>query len=259
MSKFEDGAIDATQLPPWGEIVAYGDQLLKVINKDLDAAARKFHIQEKIDDFRSTFRDIVSTSAEIREHMTELTQKGLTLDRTSDELEVIFNDILDNLQEPDQAPNHQERQERVLSILDEAGGRLLDLARKHGMSEDGVENLRRSFDRLKHHIQKLFIIIEDIIEEYPFLFCILAFAVLAMLIPESWLLLPLLKLVGFGLKGPIKESLAAWTQHWFFGARVTKGSLFAILQSAGMIGSPYSRLIMGAIGGVAGYFLCPLL
>lgn len=256
LSKYEGVAMGVTQLPPWEKIVAYADKLLEVTNEGLNTAAREFHIQEKIDDFRNTFGDIVFASTEIREHMTELTQKGLTLDQISDELGVIFNDILDHLRKsfppPDQAPSHEERLERVISILDEAERRLLDFARKHGMSEDGVENLRGSFDRLKPHIQKLVVITGDLIEQHPIIFSTLVFAGVAMLIPESWFLRPLLRLVGFGPEGPIKGSLAAWAQRWFFGAQVPKAGWFAILQSAGMKGISYARPIMGAIGGAIG-------
>ena len=117
---------------------------------------------EKIDEFRSTFHDIVSASNEIRGHLTELTQQGLTLDQISGELGVIFNDILGHLKKafppPDQAPGHEQRQEMVNTVLDSAEQELVDFARKHGMSEDGLENLRSSFGLLKPHVEKLVVI-----------------------------------------------------------------------------------------------------
>ena len=247
---------------------------------------------EKIDEFRSTFQNIVSTSSEIREHMTELTQRGLTLDQISDELGVIFNDILAHLKKafppPDQAPSHEARQEMVTSVLDRAEQGLQGFARKHGMSEDGLENLRSSFDRLKPHVEKLVVItgtpppvaalqfvsepslLGDLIEQHPVLFSTLVFSAAAMLIPESWFLRPLLSLMGYGPYGPIKGeqlindyrqagfsynwspgSPAAWAQRRFWGAAVSKGSWFAFLQRAGMKGISV-RPVMGAIGGAIG-------
>ena len=135
---------------------------MKATNERLNAAAREFEVAEKIHEFRSTFHAIVSTSNEIRGHMTELTQQGLTLDQISDELGVIFNDILGHLKKtfppPDQAPNHEQRQEMVNTVLERAEQELVDFARKYGMSEDGLENLRSSFDRLKPHVEKLVVI-----------------------------------------------------------------------------------------------------
>ena len=46
-------------------------------------------------------------------------------------------------------------------------------------------------------------------------------------------------------------SPAAWAQRRFWGATVTKGSWFAILQKAGMKGFSI-RHIMGVIGGAIG-------
>ena len=135
---------------------------MKTTNERLNSAARQFDVAEKIDEFRSTFHNIVSSSNEIRGHMTELTQQGLTLDRISDELGIIFDDILDRLKEtfppPDQAPSHEQRQEMVNTVLDRAEQGLVDFARKHGMSEDGLRNLRSSFARLKQLTKKLVVI-----------------------------------------------------------------------------------------------------
>ena len=41
-------------------------------------------------------------------------------------------------------------------------------------------------------------------EQHPVLFGTLVFAGIAVLIPESWFLRPLLRSVGFGLNGPIR-------------------------------------------------------
>ena len=92
-----------------------------------------------------------------------------------------------------------------------------------------------------------------------------------MLIPESWILRPLLSMMGYGPYGPIKGrqsiddyhrqmdlsyyeplgSPAAWAQRRLWGAAVSKGSWFAFLQRAGMKGISV-RPVMGAIGGAIG-------
>ncbi|KAK7681796.1 hypothetical protein QCA50_015143 [Cerrena zonata] len=40
--------------------------------------------------------------------------------------------------------------------------------------------------------------------------------------------------LGFGSAGPVKGSIAAWAQNFFFGAAVPEGSWFSLLQRAGM-------------------------
>ncbi|KAF8465938.1 hypothetical protein BDZ91DRAFT_725985 [Kalaharituber pfeilii] len=45
----------------------------------------------------------------------------------------------------------------------------------------------------------------------------------------------ILRLIGFGVSGPIKGSLATMWQSLYWGARVTAGSLFSILQRFAMI------------------------
>ncbi|OSX55995.1 hypothetical protein POSPLADRAFT_1063127 [Postia placenta MAD-698-R-SB12] len=74
-----------------------------------------------------------------------------------------------------------------------------------------------------------------------------------MLIPEEWILDPLIQLFGIGPSGPEKGSIAAWAQRTFFGAEVKAGSWFSLLQSAGMKpGAPATKgvlvNILGAIG-----------
>jgi hypothetical protein len=44
------------------------------------------------------------------------------------------------------------------TVLDRAEQGLLELGGKHGMSEDGLERVRRSFASLKPHIENLVVI-----------------------------------------------------------------------------------------------------
>ena len=148
----------AVQLPPWGEIVAFSNGFLEATNERLNSAACQFDVVEKINEFRSTFRDIISTSNEIRGHMAELTQHGLTSDQISDGLGVIFNDILGHLKNTfppsDQAPCY-EWQEMMNTVLDMAEQALVDFSRKHGMPKDRRRKLRSFFARLKQLVKKL--------------------------------------------------------------------------------------------------------
>jgi len=247
----------ATELPSWETIVASTNEVVKAAGESLSAAARQFNVTGKIEDLESTLNSILATSSKIRGQMAELTQQGLTLDHISDELGVIFNGILVSLGKTfplsDQAPSPTERLEMVAAALGTANQALLDFAREHGMSQDGLESLRESFGLLIPHIEHLVVITGDLIQENPVLFNTLISCVAGMVIPEAWILRPLLSVLGYGLYGPIKGSPAAWAQLQFWGAAVEKGSWFAILQRAGMKGVSSSiRPIMGVIGGTMG-------
>lgn len=144
---------------PMEKIVGFANELVKAADESLDAAAREFNVAGEIDDFRTTFHDFVSASGEIRGHMSELTQQGLTLERISAELGTIFSNIPEHLKQafpsPDQAPSHEERQKIVASVFDEVGRGLLDFARNRGMSEDRLESLCQSFNQLRPHVERL--------------------------------------------------------------------------------------------------------
>ncbi|EKM51195.1 uncharacterized protein PHACADRAFT_263206 [Phanerochaete carnosa HHB-10118-sp] len=120
------------------------------------------------------------------------------------------------------------------------------------MSDDKVEALRVSFDKLVPCIEKLVVVTGDLAEQHPILLDTLLFSATAMLIPESWILRPLLSLFGFGPFGPVKGSSAAWAQRTFWGAAVKKNSWFSALQRAGMKGT-VPRKIIGGIGAGLGF------
>ena len=161
-SKAEEVAANALELPPWERFVSVANGLLKVTDQALNDAARELHVPDKVEEFRSTFRDIISTSAELRENMSELTQKGMSLDDISNELSIAFEVILEYMKEtfppPDHAPGHEDRERMVQTIFEKVEEAILNFAQKHGMSEDGQKKVRETLDRLKPHLEKLVII-----------------------------------------------------------------------------------------------------
>ena len=146
----------------WDVIIAFADDASRVANEIFDEVAQEFNVTGQIDDLRITLNNILTVSGEIREQITNVTQEGLTLDQISDELGLILNDVLSYLQKafppPDQAPSHEERKKMVVAVLDRTEQAFLDFFRKYGMSEDWVELLRESFDRLKPHIENVVVI-----------------------------------------------------------------------------------------------------
>jgi len=93
--------------------------------------------------------------------------------------------------------------------------------------------------------------IGDINEQHPELLPTLTFSIVVLLIPESWILRPILGWFGFGPLGPVKRELKPWNrtfeaqldivgsaaarmQRRFWGGAVRAGSWFSCLQAAGM-------------------------
>jgi len=77
------------------------------------------------------------------------------------------------------------------------------------------------------------LIVANLINNHPKAFSLFSSAIISM-IPESFILRPILKFFGFGIRGPAKGSIAAAAQRFFFGANVPKGSWFAWLQKGEM-------------------------
>ncbi|KAK7062108.1 hypothetical protein R3P38DRAFT_3340863 [Favolaschia claudopus] len=90
---------------------------------------------------------------------------------------------------------------------------------------------------MEHELERVAIYWEstrDLVEQHPDLLIALLITITLMLIPDSWLLRPVLSLFGFGPLGPGKGTAASWAQRVFYGAAVSKGSWFAYLDSVGM-------------------------
>jgi len=56
------------------------------------------------------------------------------------------------------------------------------------------------------------------------------------------------RILGFSARGPVKGSLAAWAQRYFWGAAVARGSWFARFQSIGALGPRIWGVIWQFIG-----------
>ncbi|GJE93550.1 hypothetical protein PsYK624_097090 [Phanerochaete sordida] len=249
--KIEDSAAQAMPLPSWENIESYASGLLMAMDNDLNDAVSKLPIKDSVQSFRTTFHELQYSASDMKVHFEYLTTNGLTWEDISNDIAEALQAVLKELKEafppPDHAPSHEHRQVVTRTTLEKVETAILDVARKHGMPADRVEALRISFDNAKPVIEKAVVITGDLIEQHPILFETLLFAGTAMLIPESWLLRPVLSMFGFGPYGPVKGTSAAWAQRTFYGAAVTKNSWFSALQRAGMKGT-VPRKIIGGIG-----------
>ncbi|PCH36328.1 hypothetical protein WOLCODRAFT_157043 [Wolfiporia cocos MD-104 SS10] len=150
---------------------------------------------------------------------------------------------------PSQAAGHEERKAEVAAFLSQVENTLVGWMETMGPSDShsvathgmgGVNHivdavdLKAHLDNIRPHIENLLVLIGDLNEQHPHIATALAAATITVVLWEVKLLRPVLDLAGFGQKGPVKGTLAAWTQRMVFGGAVPKGSWFSVLQRLGM-------------------------
>ncbi|KAF8436027.1 hypothetical protein L210DRAFT_2492856 [Boletus edulis BED1] len=245
----------------WESVKESEKNLQDCVHSLLGTAATYFK-STKFTDIRVTMNHIVNATTAFRDNIKAALDARhgppVTFDTFSEELEGIFMAIVNDLEQippPDKAPSHAERAKIVDKVLDDTEQALIKLATRFGIQEEIVTTY---LDALKPHVHALIVTIGDINEQHPKLFPALAFSVVVLLIPESWILKPFLRMFGFGPYGPVKGSFAAWLQSRFWGAAVAPGSWFSWLQAAGMGVLPASAGVVAKIpiiGGILGSLL----
>ncbi|KAH0828908.1 hypothetical protein J3R83DRAFT_2327 [Lanmaoa asiatica] len=218
----------------WEMAKEYEKTLQDYVPRLLSDAASYFK-STKFTDITFAMHHIVDTTATFRDNIKgALDAHHITFDALTEELEGIFMVIVKDLEKippPDKAPGHAERAEMVDNILDDTSVALVKVATRYGIEEEVVTTYLVT---LRPHLHALTVAVGDINEQHPQLLPAIAFSVVALLIPESWILRPFLSLLGFGPAGPVKGSAAAWLQRRFWGVAVDAGSWFSWLQKAGM-------------------------
>lgn len=151
-------------LPSWDRIVAeISGNLSQVTDDALNRTARERDILDKVEELRSTFLDIVATAAEFREHMAELTQRGMTLEDISNKLGAAFDKVLAHMKRtfppPDQAPSHEERAAMVATMLEQVEQALRRFATQHGMSQEATDKMLATFEQLRPKVTLLAVVV----------------------------------------------------------------------------------------------------
>ncbi|KAF8213962.1 hypothetical protein K438DRAFT_1956064 [Mycena galopus ATCC 62051] len=230
----------------------YGGKLMD------DAAARSQEVRDKIGELKDLMDAIVHGATGLHDLRTSTINKrssdsikGLVAEGLAGDLERALENVLEQLQiafpAPEEALGHEKRREMVAKALDKAGAELKAVCAKHGMDEEVVAV---HWETIRGAIEKLVVMLGDLVEQHPDLLSAVLFTGAVMLIPEYWVLRPVLSLFGFGPMGPGKGTAASWAQRVFYGAAVPKGSWFAFLQEAAM--AEKARGWWGWLGGAIG-------
>ncbi|KAK7681792.1 hypothetical protein QCA50_015139 [Cerrena zonata] len=269
------GGMEQTHFDFWKQANSLGQKLQKYSESLIDDA--KSQVQEaaeRIEEVRQIVHDLVTSvnhlHADLASHLTD----DVTTESLSQDLEDALLPIVEKLHEmfpaPDHAPHHDERERAVRELLDKIEEKIVAVGTKHGLDE---AVLRRHIETINPLVLKLVVLIGDLSEQHPILRDMLIFTVVGLIIPESWILRPILRIFGFGPAGPAKGrkpasslctylimmatlagSAASWSQRYFYGAAVKKGTWFSNMQRAGMTVVPpgTGKKVVGGIGAGVG-------
>ncbi|KAJ2928287.1 hypothetical protein H1R20_g8799, partial [Candolleomyces eurysporus] len=201
-----------------------------------DIAEEYKDIADKVQHFQEEFNKIVEHATELRQRLSE---SNIDLVVVHDYMTQEAGNVAENLRKEFNKPLPDEMDERALyrnemisKGLDALEIVFVDVCVKSGrMSE---EDARQNFDPIKKATQDGLLIAGNIVDRHPELVATIIITAVCLMIPEYFILRPILSLFGFGPTGPIKGSLAAWMQRRFWGGAIASGSWFAFFQRAGM-------------------------
>jgi len=155
-------------------------------------------------------------------------------DRLESKLIRVFEQLQNEFSEPlpeDKTERYKRQEIMITQAFEKIEDAVVDVCSSHWkIPEDTV---RADFDKIKPHLNHALLIVANFANNHPDLVVFLCSSVIMAIIPESFILRPILRLFGFSRMGPVKGSIAARAQSFFYGPKVPKGSLFAWLQRAG--------------------------
>ncbi|KAH6913954.1 hypothetical protein BKA70DRAFT_1259967 [Coprinopsis sp. MPI-PUGE-AT-0042] len=129
--------------------------------------------------------------------------------------------------------NFAELERSLDNILDKVQEVFVDVA--GALQVDQIHS-EKIFDEIRSPLKHLIVVTAKTIERHP---CLLELALYLAVRPlpiAGWLISPIMTLLGFAAKGPVKGSFASSVQRKVYKDGVPKDSWFSKAQSAGMKG-----------------------
>ncbi|CAA7259093.1 unnamed protein product [Cyclocybe aegerita] len=197
--------------------------------------------KEKLEEFKVVIDDLVNSAQSFHEIVQKhCDEKGFSIEEiaglVAKEVEKILEDLKAEFNEPlpeDQDEWYRELDIKVSNVLDWIEDAVVEVAKTLDISES---ESREAFRVIKPHIKRFILISANLTRRHPILTAIV-FGISAQLIIQplaSAIVAPILNIIGFGPKGPIKGSLASLVQKNVFGPAIPPGSWFRVFQSLAM-------------------------
>ncbi|KAF8813510.1 hypothetical protein BYT27DRAFT_7206858 [Phlegmacium glaucopus] len=177
-----------------------------------------------------------SISEKFQEAMLK-TPHGIDLKEHQDQLAAEPQELEKEYPKPlpeNQTERYKQQKTMITHALDKCEDALVDVCGHWKIPGDTV---RTNFGKIKPYIIHALLIIA----RYPKLLLILLGVAI---IPENFILRRIFTCLGFGPLGPVKGSIAARAQSFFYGGAVPKGNWFAWLQRAGTMNMGLGGLVI---------------
>jgi len=156
--------------------------------------------------------------------------QNIDLEEFRDRLEValsrVFKDLQNEFSEPlpgDKTVRYKRQETMIIQAFEKIEDAVVDICRTWEIPEDTV---RADFDEVKPHLIHTLLIVANLVNNHPVLVSLLGSVIIGRIIPKRFILWPILRFFGFS---PVRDPIAALAQSFFFGAKVRKGGLFALL------------------------------
>ncbi|KJA29012.1 hypothetical protein HYPSUDRAFT_33514 [Hypholoma sublateritium FD-334 SS-4] len=240
----------------WKEAKSLERGVTKYVNDQLNLEALKdASIATQIDNFKTAMQHVLNAAQELRpmdphsvlekrdgdlEYTFDVEdfEVNQTLDEFIRNLNVGVDNAIKRIQVEFSEPLPENRTERYKSreVAVDYALHLIEDVYVKACKLDNIseEQARVKFGGVRHHIRHVVLIMGKITDDHPYLADILIFSAAVFILPEFFVLRPIIRLFGISPIGPVKGSAAAWCQRFFFGGAVSKGSWFARLTQAGM-------------------------
>ncbi|KAF8161194.1 hypothetical protein B0H34DRAFT_796021 [Crassisporium funariophilum] len=257
---FQDALLGSTNIPTdfdvWRSAKEMGEQALRYTDTMFKQASIEFtSAVDQINEFKDTMAQVVSSAKDLRiDGQNQLVARGFDHEVFTQKLSIQLTQVLEDLQaefsEPlpeDQTERYRQRAVIITRALDKVEDALVTV---YNMWDVDEATTREKFSHVKPHLNHVLLVTGNLIDNHPVIVTTLMISGALMILPEGFILRPLLQMFGFGPAGPVEGSVAAAAQRFFFGAEVPAGSWFGMLQRAGMKWSPgLGRKILCWIGG----------
>ncbi|KAF9565510.1 hypothetical protein CPC08DRAFT_166928 [Agrocybe pediades] len=250
-----------------GGLDVLGENAAKVLDAVSKDAVNRFEdATHAVDALRRLIEDLINSTEELRLDADQVpVGKGsfsfnVFVQKLAGHVESIIVDLEKELALPppeNQTDAFKQRNATITLILDKVEDAIV---RVYALWDVSEAEARRRFRPVKTHIRDVILVIGKLADEHPAVANAIVVAAVMGTVPsigELIVLRPLLTVLGFGPAGPIKGSLAASMQMFFFGRMIIPGSWFSLLQSVSMkpkgaaigIAGALKLAIAGIVGG----------
>ncbi|RXW18817.1 hypothetical protein EST38_g7040 [Candolleomyces aberdarensis] len=193
-------------------------------------------ITDQVQQFQEHFNKIIEDAKDLKR---ELVDNNIDPTVVHDHLTREAANIIETLRTEFDKPLPDELEERaryrnqmISKALDHVEDAFVFICDQSGHLSE--QDARRIFAPVKKAIQDGLFIIGDFVDKNPELIGAIAISAVCFLIPESFILRPILSVFGFGPAGPLNGPLASWIQSRLLGGAVAKSNPFARFQRAAM-------------------------